>query len=151
MHDPQEIERIMARLMPSAMSDSGKTAIEGLIDELAVNSGVRSAPKHQKRLPYIAAGIAATFIVSIAFLRTPLVPQSTASLETPHGIRLLGESDRVESMIDEGWHEISDGTAMRAMRLNVVEENRLFDEETGIVMQVTEPREEWLIMPVSAF
>ena len=54
-------------------------------------------------------------------------------------------------MTDEGWHEEMDGTTMRAMRLSVVEENSLFDEETGIVMQVTEPREELLLMPTSAF
>jgi hypothetical protein len=32
-----------------------------------------------------------------------------------------------------------------------VEENSLLDEETGIVMQVSEPREEILLMPVSTF
>jgi hypothetical protein len=40
---------------------------------------------------------------------------------------------------------------MRAMRLSVVEENNLLDEETGIVMQITEPREEFLLVPVSTF
>ena len=63
----------------------------------------------------------------------------------------MGESDRIESMTDEGWQEDADGTAMRALRLSVVEENSLRDEETGIVMQVSEPREEILLMPVSAF
>ena len=63
----------------------------------------------------------------------------------------MGESDRIESMTDEGWQEDSDGSAMRAMRLRVVEENSVLDEETGIVMQVSEPREEILLMPVSAF
>jgi hypothetical protein len=64
---------------------------------------------------------------------------------------LMGESDRIESMTDEGWQEDSDGSTMRAMRLNVVGENSLLDEETGIVMQVSEPREELLLMPVSTF
>jgi hypothetical protein len=71
--------------------------------------------------------------------------------ESRAGLVLVGESDRIESMTDEGWQEESDGSAMRTLRLNVVEENSLLDEETGIVMQVSEPREEILLMPVSTF
>jgi hypothetical protein len=64
---------------------------------------------------------------------------------------LVGESDRVEAMTDEGWQEDSDGAPMQATRLRVVEENSLLDEQTGIVMQVSEPREEIFLMPVSTF
>jgi hypothetical protein len=96
----------------------------------------------------MAATLAAA--VLIFQMATP-PPRSIAAADTPPGFVLLGESDRVESMTDEGWHEEADGTTMRAMRLSVVEENSLFDEETGIVMQVSEPREELLLMPVSAF
>jgi hypothetical protein len=54
-------------------------------------------------------------------------------------------------MSDEGWRDSPDGSTMRAMRLNVIEENSLLDEETGIVIQVSEPREELLLMPISTF
>jgi hypothetical protein len=40
---------------------------------------------------------------------------------------------------------------MHALRLSVVEENSLRDLETGIVVQISEPREEILLMPITAF
>ena len=40
---------------------------------------------------------------------------------------------------------------MHAVRLSVVEENSLRDEETGIVMQVSEPRVVIFLLPVNAF
>ena len=64
---------------------------------------------------------------------------------------LVSESGRVQSMLDEGLQDIGDGSAMQATRVNVVEESKLLDEETGIVVQISEPREEVLLMPVSAF
>jgi hypothetical protein len=54
-------------------------------------------------------------------------------------------------MVDVGWSETPDGSAMRTLRLRVVEESRLRDEETGIVMNISQPREEFLLMPVSTF
>ncbi len=151
MHDSKDIENVLARLIPSAISDSSQLAIENLLDELATESEIIRSPQRPKWLPLAAVGIAATLVAAVVIFEMNPSPHIIAAIKSPRGVLLLGESDRVESMIDEGWHEISDGSAMRAMRLNVVEENRLFDEETGIVMQVTEPREEWLIMPVSAF
>lgn len=151
MHDPKDIENVLARLMPRAISDSSQLAIEDLLDELAADSAVITRQQRPKWLSVIALGVAASLVATVVILEMTPSPQIIAAIKAPSGVLLVGESDRVESMIDEGWHEISDGTAVRAMRLNVVEENRLFDEETGIVMQVTEPREEWLIQPISAF
>ena len=71
--------------------------------------------------------------------------------EAPPGFVLVGESDRIESMTDEGWLEDSDGTAMRPCASVWWRKTVILDEETGIVMQVSEPREEFLLMPVSAF
>lgn len=151
MHDSKDIENLLARLMPHAISDSSQLAIENLLDELATESADMKSLDPSKRLPMVALGIAASLVAAVVMIGMTPSPQIIAAMKVPQGVLLLGESDRVESMSDEGWHEISDGSAMRAMRLHVVEENRLFDEETGIVMQVTEPRDEWLIMPVSAF
>jgi hypothetical protein len=47
--------------------------------------------------------------------------------------------------------EDPDGAAMQAVRVRVVEANTLRDEETGIVVQVSEPREEMVLTPVSVF
>ncbi len=94
---------------------------------------------------WIAACLAAGFTIP------SLVTQPAAVSVPPPEFLLVGESDRIESMTDEGWREVADGSAMRAMRVRVVEESSLFDEETGIVMQVSQPREELLLMPISAF
>lgn len=152
MHDTKTVETILSRLMPPALSEDGMREIENMLDDLAgaPAADTRSAPR--SHFPFIVGGMAAalTAAVLIFQMATPL-PRVSAAEDNPPGFLLVGESDRVESMTDEGWHEEADGTTMRAMRLSVVEENSLFDEETGIVMLVSEPREELLLMPVSAF
>jgi hypothetical protein len=160
MHKPDPVETILARLMPPALSEAGQHEIESMLDALASGSAAttRANPAGAAWIRRMitggiaAAGVAAAWVFPLA---APPVPSSWAVVapvgETPAGLVLVGESDRIESMTDEGWQEDADGSTMHAMRLNVVEENSLLDEETGIVMQVSEPREEILLMPVSAF
>ena len=152
MHDTKTVETILSRLMPPALSADGQHEIESMLDELAGVPAVDKRPAFRRHFPFIVGGMAATLAAAVLIFQmaTP-PPQAAVAAARQSGFLLVGESDRVESMTDEGWHEEADGTTMRAMRLSVVEENRLFDEETGIVMQVTEPREELLLMPVSAF
>jgi hypothetical protein len=64
---------------------------------------------------------------------------------------LISESAWIDSMTDEGWQENPDGSAMRALRLNAVEENNVRDEESGMEVLISEAREEILLMPISAF
>jgi hypothetical protein len=54
-------------------------------------------------------------------------------------------------MSDEGWVADPDGSAMQAVRLRMVSEDVVRDEETGYTVTVSEPREEVLLMPVSDF
>lgn len=156
MHKPDPVETILARLMPSALSDEGQRGIEAMLDELAVSQGEITPLRPWFRRPLAsgvaAAGIAAALVLPWVVSRSP-VPNHAASskLEAPSGFVLIGGSGSIESMSEEGWQEDADGSAMRTLRLNVVEENRLLDEETGIVMRVSEPREEFLMMPVSTF
>lgn len=158
MHKPDSVESILARLMPPAMSEAGQGRIEAMLDALA--SETAQAPPVQsatwlRRL--LRGGMAAAAVLALLVL--PLVhPPSSWSFATAlplvdaaRGLVLMDESDRIESMKDEGWQDDAEGSTMRAMRLNVVKENHLFDQETGIVMQVSEPREELLLMPVSTF
>lgn len=157
MHKPDPVETILARLMPAAMSDEGQRGIETMLDELA-GTPVDAVPMKQAwfRRPF-ASGIAAAGIAAAVLL--PLVvskhsvsaPVAEARQEPPNGFVLVGESDRISSMAEEGWREGADGMAMRTLRLRVVEENSLLDEATGLVMQVSEPRDELLLMPVSTF
>ena len=157
MHKPDPIETILARLMPSGLSDQGQQEIEAMLDELAGQPAETSAAKPVRNSwtrrvmagGIAAAGVAAAMIFPLVSPPSPVAAVPEA--ETPAKFVLVGASDRIESTTDEGWLEDSDGSAMRALRLNVVEENSILDEETGIVMQVSEPREEILLMPVSAF
>ena len=152
MHDNDSVETILARLMPPALSVSGQHEIEAMLDELAGPAVANQPPARSFRHWIIGGGLAAALAVSLAVPRLMAPATLATAVAAPVSeFLLVGESDRVESMTDEGWREISDGSAMRAMRVRVVEENSLFDEETGIVMQVSQPREELLLMPISAF
>jgi len=160
MLKPDPVETILARLLPPALSEAGQRDIEAMLDALA-GEPAQTAPAKSAGVAWIrrvftggiaAAGLAAALIFPLAAPPSPSSWAVTAPAgDAPNGLILVGESDRIESMTDEGWQEDSDGSAMRAMRLNVVEENSLLDEETGIVMQVSEPREELFLMPVSTF
>ena len=162
MHKPDPVETILARLMPPGLSEEGQRGIEEMLDELAgPSAGIVTAAPQLTVIPWnrrvIAGGIAAAILAAAVVL--PMVFRSSPSpltaglsdTEIPAEFVLVSESDRVESTTDEGWQEYSDGSAMHAVRLSVVEENSLRDEETGIVMQVSEPRDEIFLMPVNAF
>jgi len=156
MHTPDSVETILARLMPPAMSAEAQRDIEAMLDELAVPEGNVVPVKSWYRWPLAggiaAAGIAAALVLPLAVQRSSApTPVAESASETPPGFVLVGGSDSIKSMTEEGWQEDTDGSAMRTLRLSVVEENQLLDEETGIVMMVSEPREELLLMPVSTF
>lgn len=165
MHKPDPVETILARLMPPALSEAGQRDIESMLDALAGSSAAAHSAKRPglawfRRLfvgGIAAAGVAAAVIFPLASRPAPsswaaAAPSlKSAAAKHPAGMVLVGESDRIESMTDDGWQEDADGSAMRAVRLNVVEENSLLDVETGIVMQVSQPREELLLTPVSSF
>jgi hypothetical protein len=157
VHKPDPVETILARLMPAALSDEGQLAMEAMLDELAGGAAVEVIPmKPWFRRPFAggiaAAGIAAALLLPLAISRTPVpAPVVSAEQKPEPGFVLVSESGSVESMSEEGWQEDADGLAMRTMRLRVVEENQLLDEETGIVMLVSQPRDEYLLTPVCTF
>ena len=157
MHKPDPVETILARLMPPALSDASQREIESMLDTLA-GAPAESLPAKRTGIAWFrrivtggiaAAGVAAALIFPLASRPAPSGKSSAAN--PPAGMVLVSESDRIVSMTDDGLQEDADGSTMHALRLNVVEENSLLDEETGIVMQVSQPREEILLMPVSSF
>lgn len=152
MHDRDSVETILARLMPPALSMSAQQDIEAMLDKLAGPAAVNQPSSRPWRRRIIGGGLAASLAAALAIprLMEPAKPAITATTPLPDFL-LVGESDRVESTTDEGWSETPDGIAVRAMRVRVIEENSLFDEETGMVMQVSQPREELLLMPISTF
>lgn len=160
MQTPEHpVEAILSRLMPTALSDGAVKDMEAMLDELAgahpdaqvVDSGPR---RPSVSLRWIAGGIAAAGVASaLVFPMKPSGRPVVMDHALPAGdqLVLVGESERIESTAEEGWVENSDGSAMQALRLTVVEENRFVDQETGIEMKISEPREELLLMPVSTF
>ncbi len=158
MLTPDPIEDILARLMPTAISQAGQQSIETMLTELAAaakpSPAARTAPNSWPHR-WLTAGIAAAGVAAAMAIPWSHPPAATtrtaASAPVGTGIVLVGESDRVEAMTDEGWQDGSDGAPMQATRLRVVEENSLLDEQSGIVMQVSTPREELFLMPVSTF
>jgi hypothetical protein len=156
MHDTQSIETILSRLMPPALSEQGQRDIEEMLEELAgpvaADAPIEQArPHHWQRIAGIAAAIVAIAVISQAFNpEAPSVIARAVAADEPL-FELVSETDRVEAIQDDGWIENPEGSTMRATRLRVVEENKLLDHETGIVMLISEPRDELLLMPVSAF
>jgi hypothetical protein len=159
MQAPDPIETILARLMPSAVSEDGQLRMEEMIDELA-------GPEAEKIVPIssgkwiarslIGGGIAAAigalcavFPVIRGASGSPLAGTPTPG--SPQGFVIVSESDRIESVTDEGWQEDSEGAAMHSVRFKAVQENNVRDRETGMVVRISEPREEILMMPVSEF
>jgi len=150
-----DIEKALARLMPTALSESASKEINGLIDELAGEENYNSPTKY--KWPAIV-GIAAAIAFGIfVFKATPNIAPaltSTKNIQTEEAsptMSFLSETDRVENMKDEGLFVDAGGSAVRKVRVRVVEESQIRDEETGIVMMLTEPREELYMVPVSTF
>jgi len=152
MRDAHQVEEILARLMPPGLTAEGQRGIEDMIDDLDAEDGSRIG---KRRLPFFIAGIAAALAAGFFAIHTinrdlPRLAEHIA-IESSEEFTIVSESDRIEDMIDEGWSDTPDGSAMRTLRLRVVGESKLLDETTGIVMNISQPREEILLMPVSAF
>jgi len=158
--------KLRRSLMPPALSDAATESIHALLDELAgaeTNMDIQpaSAAISSKSSPWAAAaaavaalfGVAAWFAAPIlddlAFLTTSR--DGFAADDGYESMHLVDESTRLAWVEDEGWLDDPDGGALRAVRMRVIEENRLLDEETGIIVHVSSPREEMLLMPVSTF
>jgi hypothetical protein len=154
MQAPDPVETILARLMPAALSQNGQSEIDEMIDDLArpevepISSGLWLG---RWMIGGGIAAVAAGLLAALLLLETVSKNPSVAAHQMPAGIVLVSESDRIESMTDEGWQESADGSAMHALRVSAVEENKVRDEESGMVVQISEPREEIFLTPISAF
>jgi hypothetical protein len=152
-----EIEDVLMRLMPVALSEGVQSEIDSEIDGLCGDMDLPS-PNTVNFPRWIAAsGIAAALVLGFAFYpragktgggissRQPL-----AAVGSP-GVVVLDEAERVERVSDDGLFVDSGGSAVRKVRVHLVGESRMRDEETGIVVTLREPREETYLVPVSTF
>ncbi|HEY8960896.1 MAG TPA: hypothetical protein VIM57_01745, partial [Luteolibacter sp.] len=148
MREVDPIEAALARLMPVAMSDSGERSIHETLDELAADLPVN---RWQTRRPWgIGLGIAAAAVAGV-FVAWPSLhapaPASVAMEESSASpVEWVGNADRVESLRDEGRISGADGDALQAVSVRVVAENTLRDRETGYTFNISEPREELVLM-----
>ena len=160
MESPEDLEKALARLMPSAISGKGQQSMEDLIDSLAAGETVATAlpEKTASRWPWLGGiGAAAAAVVVALSLPRPDVP---AVVETPAvpepppasgGLVLIGQSEVVEEAVPEDWMSETDGVPHRAWRVRVVDQERLRDVETGLEVLVSHPREEFRLLPVTSF
>jgi hypothetical protein len=166
MESPEDIEKALARLMPSAISEKGQRSMEDLIDSLAAGETVAvELPPAEKsnRLSWFAFGgigaAAAAVVVALSLPRggsgSPAVFENTSVSKTPSadskGLVLIGQSEVVEEAVPEDWMAETDGVPHRAWRVRVVDQERLRDVETGYEVLISRPREEVRLMPVTSF
>ena len=159
MESPEDIEKALARLMPSAISEKGQRSMDDLIDSLAAGEtvAVELPPmKKPSRLPWFGAigAAAAAVVVALSLPQGGSAP-ATVVENAPKGeegnVVLIGSSEVVEDAVPEDWMSETDGVPHRAWRVRVVDQERLRDVETGYEVLVSRPREEVRLMPVTSF
>ncbi len=148
----EDLERSLSRLMPVALGEGARERMDTMIDSLARDAGETGSDFRNPVKWLVCGGVAAALAIG-AYVAIPHQPVKTVSQadETAPELIYLSEADRVEGVSDEGLFVDSGGSAVRKVRVRVVEESRVRDEETGIVVMLTEPREEMYMVPVSTF
>ena len=152
-----EMEDALRRLMPVALRETMRVETEDLLDDLAGDAETGASSSMRVIAWLGAAGIAAAFGIASLFFFKGGVNTSVAkeypvrAHEQSPELVFLTASDRVQTVTDDGMFVDSGGSAVRKVRVRLVEESSIRDEETGIIVQVTEPREEMYLVPVSRF
>lgn len=164
MESPEDIEKALARLMPSAISERGQRSMDDLIDSLAAGETVAvelPSAKKSSHLPWFGFGgigaAAAAVVVAFSLPQVgdlPRVVENSPVREHPAtnaDVVLIGSTEVVEDAVPEDWMSETDGVPHQAWRVRVVDQERLRDVETGYEVLVTHPREEVRLMPVTSF
>jgi hypothetical protein len=163
MESPEDIEKALARLVPSAISDRGQRSLEDLIDSLAAGESageealVEMPQPRRKPWRWIGGIGAAAAAVALALVIPAGTPEDSASFAAnpipreKDGFLVLGQSKHVESAVPEDWTSEADGVTHRAWRVRVVNQERVQDLETGYEVLVSQPQEEVILRPVNTF
>lgn len=147
----RDTEEALQRLMPVGLSAGLQEGLEECFDELAGESKMDFYAV-AKRIAAIGAVavLVAGLVLGMIIIQTP--GDRLAGLdEAEPDVVFLEELDRVEDVSDEGLYVDAGGSAVRKLRVRVVEESRIRDEETGIVVDLSAPREETYLVPISTF
>lgn len=154
METPDSIERALARLVPGAIGDEALASMFETIDGLAAEE---PGPRIRKRViaGVFAGGLAASLAMAAAWWQWNAVPPEVvagAVADEAPAVVLIEESARVLSAEeDQDLLAEADGSVHRMWRVEVVNEERFHDEETGSEIRVTQPRDEFVLIPVTAF
>jgi hypothetical protein len=159
VHKPEkthsEIENALQRLMPVGLSEGALSEMELMLDDLDDGSElvVSRFPRYVRSVTAggIAAAAALAVFLSFHQVESREIITNAPVEESAPELEYLAETDRVEGFSDEGLYVDTGGSAMRKMRVRLVEESQIRDVETGIVVVLTEPREEMYMVPVSTF
>lgn len=155
MSKADTVEEILARLMPVAMSESAEEEIFDNLEELASTLDHESVGGVPKRWPWITGAAAAFGLSALGVLHTshssPNRGTLAASPDSLPSLVNLSRIDTLQSIEGQGWWEDGEGNAHQSLRLNMVAHQEILDQETGIRMTVSEPREETILVPVSTF
>lgn len=149
------IEVVLARLMPTALSQGCQFEIEAMIDELAGPESkkvVKLTSKLETKHWQIGGGIAAAIAALCALF--PMADRSSgpnAIAVSPPEQVLLSKSDRVKASTNEGRRESPDGSAVQAFGVDTVLDCSVRDTASGMVVQVSQVSEDTLFVPVSTF
>lgn len=153
-----DVERALRELMPVALSEQSQHEIGEMLEDLSGSESRGMGRKaRMRRVLFGGAAAAALLVCGFTFFPVMIPEQarpviaSQSSNEAAGEMELLSESDRVEKVLDEGLFVDSGGSAVRKVRVRMVEESRFQDKETGIIVMLTEPREEMYMLPVSKF
>jgi hypothetical protein len=156
---PEQIEAILGKLVPTALSVEATESIGTMLDGLSPSAAAtqprpaRAVGGSRKRflLPFSAA--AALCLAALSWDRRDgngTLPPGVVSAPA-EGFRLVAHSGRIDAVDDIGWSTDETGSALHTVRLSVVEEAELLDAETGMLMTLRQPREEILLTPVTSF
>jgi hypothetical protein len=163
----EHIEQVLQRLVPCALSLRATRGIEDCLDSLAAAADEETPAPECAERPAArrrhcgwrfglgsAAALAAGVLTALWWWPDPLESgRVAASAEAPQAeeLELIREVSRMESAVDEGTLADDDGGMHRVLRYRVVGEAYVRQPRSGDVVRVVEPREEVVLVPVTAF
>ncbi len=162
MKTAEEIERSLEGLAPAALSEEARDSIESMIDSLASENPGRNDVREEPRNGWGRPAAWMSLAAAVAFGAFGVLTLTQPGAEVPGGqadtgesgdggLEWVGRSDRVEEPEDGGLLADEDGGMHRLLRYRVIEEELIRDGRNGMVMRVTGPRDEMMLVPVSTF
>ena len=150
-----DIEKKLAQLVPPALSEHGQRKLEDVIDDLAGVESV-SARSHWRGGLKVAAIVAVLAVPVVLFQWGGAVKgdhsMDIADVVSFPEMELLTASSRIDGQENDGLIVPVNGTAPHyRYRYRVVEEEKVRDSETGMVVTLRQPRHEVLTIQATSF